>query len=263
MTLLQILFLCIIIGCGIYFGKSFYDKMQTEKEMDSLQQVVNETNRNDDKNDTENNFKVSDNNEENEYAENGMLSCYYDLYNINNDMIGWVKIDGTVIDYPVVQSESSNAYYLHRNFYKEKSASGSLFADYQCDVQNKNCNIIIYGHNMRNGTMFHHLTDYEKQSFFKEHPTVAFNTLYKKNEYAIFSVFKTSVGSENEFKYYEFTDLNTEQDFYSYIGKCLEKSLYDTEVIPTYGDGLLTLSTCSYSSANERFVVVAKLINNE
>ena len=121
-TLIQILFLCVFIGCGIYFVKFKYDKSQTEKEIEQLQSMVKDTDKEVEQPDRVE-FEIGDSDDatetpENEYESNGMLTRYYDLYKLNEDMVGWIKIDGTVIDYPVVYNETNNVYYLHRNFYK-------------------------------------------------------------------------------------------------------------------------------------------------
>lgn len=261
-TLVQILFLCIFIGCGIYLVKFRYDKSNTEKEMEQLQSMVKETeNENQQSDNVE--FVIDDddtssNTQVNEYESNGMLTRYYDLYQTNNDMVGWIKIDGTIIDYPVVYNENNNVYYLHRNFYKENSSSGVPFLDFQCNLQDWSDNLIIYAHNMRNGTMFHELLEYSKLGFWENHKIVKFDTMYVRCEYEVFAAFRTAVGSEDEFMYYEFINADSKEDFDEYVKNCKDKSLYDTGITPEYGETLLTLSTCSYNTNNERFVVVAR-----
>ncbi|MGN1201818.1 MAG: class B sortase [Eubacterium sp.] len=256
-TLLQILFLCIFIGCGAYFGKLYYDKVQTEKEMEYLAGMI-ETEPEENEVGEDIAEYVPEQVEETDAREaNGMLSMYYKLYEQNNDMAGWVSINGTKINYPVLYSADSNAYYLHRNFEKQYSSAGMIFMDYQCDRNGKSINTILYGHNMRNGTMFHSLLNYEKKTFWEKYPSIGFDTMYDRGSYEIFAVFHTSVGSKNEFRYYDFIDAESKEDYDSFIAKCKSESIYDTGITPVYGESLLTLSTCSYNTSNERFVVVA------
>ena len=163
-----------------------------------------------------------------------MLECYYSLYQQNNDMVGWIKIPDTPVDYPVVKY-SDNEFYLHKNFNKEYQFSGIPFLDYQSN--DESVNKIIYAHNMKNGTMFASLADYEDKSFYDAHKNIMYDTLYDKGEYEIVYAFTTKVGASNEFKYYNYAD---------------------TGVNTVYGDSLITLSTCAYHTSNERFVVIAR-----
>ncbi len=263
-TLLQILFLCVFVGCGIYLIKYNYDKTQTEKEMEYLQSMVKEN-----AGETEQPDSVEiavgepEKEAEEKYESNGMLSRYYSLYEQNNDMVGWIKISGTRIDYPVMFNNSNNVYYLHRNFYKQNSSAGMPYLDYQCDLQNWSDNLIVYSHNMKNGTMFHDLLDYRTIGFWENHKIINFDTMYYRCEYEVFAAFRTAVGAEDEFKYYEFINAGSKQEFDEYVNTCKEHSLYDTKITPEYGETLLTLSTCSYNVNDERFVVVARQISKK
>lgn len=260
-TLLQILFLCVFVGCGGYIAKMFYDKSQTEKEMDELRGMIElqEEEYNAQTDGTEEQTDIGQPQDTAEkYDQNGMLSRYSDLYARNNEMFGWLKIDGTVIDYPVVRNGASNAYYLHKNFDKKYSYAGIPFADYQCSAESEN--IIIYAHNMNNGTMFRELLKYSSKDFYQKNMNISFDTLYNRYVYRIIAVFRTAVGASDEFKYYEFTNAADEVDFDIYVQECIKRSLYKTGETAHYGENLLTLSTCSYNRKNERFVVVAKRI---
>ncbi len=190
--------------------------------------------------------------------ENGMLSKYAPLYQRNNDTVGWVRIEGTKVDYPVMQSKSSNAYYLHRDFDRNNSASGIPFMDYQCDSKVLCDNTIIYGHNMKNGTMFHDLLSYADKAFYDAHKIIEFDTLYDVGKYEIFAVSRMSERQYNEFKYYEFITAQDKAAYDNFVAGCKKRSLYDTGVAPAYPEKLLTLSTCSYNTNNERFVVFAR-----
>lgn len=253
-TLLQILFLCIFIICGIYLVNSCNKKKQTEKDFEYIRNVVEES--------EEKSLEPIENNAdaENEREANGMLSRYYELYTMNNDMSGWIKIDDTMIDYPVMYNSESNAYYLHRNFEKQNNSDGIPFLDYQCTPNEFSDNVIIYGHNLRNGTMFHDLLEYRSKSFYETHSIIKYDTMYDRTKYEVFAVFHTTVEAEDEFKYYEFINAQSKKDFDVFVDSCIENSLYNTGIRPEYGETLLTLSTCSYNEKNERFVVVGRQI---
>lgn len=190
-----------------------------------------------------------------------VLDEYKNLLNKNKRLIGWVKIDDTNIDYPVMQT-SDNEYYLEHNLNQEYDKNGSIFMDKDCDVLKPSTNFIIYGHHMKSGQMFGTLDKYEKESYYEEHPYIQFDTIYEKGIYQVMYVFRSRVYSEDEivFKYYQFIDANSEQEFNSYMAEMEAMSLYDTGVTAEYGDQLLTLSTCDYQEKNGRFVVVAKKI---
>lgn len=261
-TLLQILFLCVFVACGAYLIKYNYDKTRTEEEMEYLQSMVKEgagATEQPDSVDIELDGDTEPQGEQ--YESNGMLSRYYSLYEQNNDMIGWIKIPGTKIDYPVMFSNSNNVYYLHRNFNKERSSAGMPYLDYQCDLSDWSDNLIIYSHNMKNGTMFHDLLQYQTVGFWENHKIVNFDTMYVRCEYEVFAAFRTAVGADDEFKYYEFVNAGSKQEFDDYVRECKERSLYDTKITPEYGETLLTLSTCSYNVNDERFVVVARMVS--
>lgn len=260
-TLIQVLFLCVFIACGSYLGKFYYDKSHTEKEFDELKDLIVDDGTLIDDSDG---FEITVDNgssdtEEPVYADNGMLRRYTDLYEKNNEMVGWIKIPDTNIDYPVMFNSSDNEYYLHRNFYKEKSSAGIPYLDSKCNLAAQSDNLIIYGHNMTNGTMFHDLLKYQYQDFADSHNIIYFDSMYKMYQFEVFAVFRTSVGSSDEFKYYEFTNTENEQEFDEFIARCKRESMIRSDITPKYGDKVLCLSTCSYNTKNERTVVVGKM----
>lgn len=190
-----------------------------------------------------------------------VLDEYKTLYEKNKKLIGWLKIDDTNIDYPVMQT-SNNEYYLEHNFNQEYDKNGSIFLDYECSVYPRSTNLILYGHHMKSGNMFGNLQKYAKESYGKEHSLIQFDTIYEKATYQVMYVFRSQVYNEDDivFKYYQFIDANSEAEFNSYMEEMAEISLYDTGVTAQYGDSLLTLSTCDNSQEDGRFVVVAKRI---
>ena len=157
---------------------------------------------------------------------------------------------------------NNNEDYLEHNMNQEKDRNGALFLDKDCDVLKRSTNLIIYGHHMKSGRMFGNLDDYESQKYYKKHPIIQFDTIYEKGTYEIMYVFRSRVYSEGEvvFKYYQFIDCYSEQEFNSNMQEMEALSLYDTGVKAEYGDQLLTLSTCDSTVDDGRFVVVAKKI---
>lgn len=190
-----------------------------------------------------------------------ILEDYFTLYNKNKSLIGWLKIDDTIIDYPVMQSPS-NDYYLDHNFNQEKDRNGCLFIDNECSIWPRSQNIIIYGHNMKSGKMFGSLTKYKSKDYYEKHKTIQFDTLYEKGTYQVMFAFSEVVHDESEvtFKYYQFINANSVEEYNSYMNDMAEMSLYDTGVKSTFGDELITLSTCDYVKGGERWVIVAKKI---
>ncbi len=183
------------------------------------------------------------------------------LYKQNHDLFGWVGIDGTALNYPVMHTPDDPEHYLRRAFDGSYSVSGVPFLDGDCYT---GCgNYIVYGHHMMNGTMFTAITDYADESFWKAHSVIRFDTLDEAGEYEVLAAFYAKVYKVNEqgvFRYYNYTDLTDEAVFDEYLDHVRAAALYDTGVTAEYGDQLLTLSTCSYYTADGRFVVVARKV---
>lgn len=189
-----------------------------------------------------------------------ILAKYRELYLQNEDMVGWISIAGTTINYPVMQTKNNPNFYLKRNFEKEYSDLGVPYIQENCHIATSD-NLIIYGHHITGGRMFGALEDYKSQSFYEEHKTIQFDTLTEQAEYEIIAVFKTVAYSAQGYRYYDFVDAENEEEFDAFVGKSKELALYDTGVTAEYGDRLITLSTCEYSAQNGRLAVVAKKIN--
>ena len=187
-----------------------------------------------------------------------ILPKYADLYLRNTEFYGWIEIEGTKINYPVMRSFENNDEYLYANFDGEYSYAGIPFVDCKCSHESDN--LLIYGHNMKDGTMFRDLTKYEKESYWKKHPTILFSDLYEDYEYEVLAAFYDRVYLKTDtcFKFYQFIDATDEADFNYAISQFKEKSIYDTGVDAEYGDELITLITCAYHEENGRFVVVAR-----
>ena len=181
------------------------------------------------------------------------------LYLENADMVGWILIEDTNIDYPVMQTPTDPTYYLKHNFEKAYSDLGVPYIQEDCDLAASD-NLIIYGHHIKGQKMFGALESYKDKDFYEEHKSIQFDTLTEQAEYEIVAVFKTVAYSSEGFRYYDFVDAEDEKAFDEYVSKCKEFALYDTGVTAEYGDKLITLSTCEYSAQNGRLVVVAKKI---
>lgn len=182
---------------------------------------------------------------------------YLPLQEQNGDMIGWIFIEGTEVNYPVMQTPDDPDYYLKHSFEKTWSDYGVPYVDEACKVDTSN-NLVIYGHNMKNGSMFNGLLQYKNKEFFQSHPVICFDTVEAPGQYQIIAVFCYDTHNET-FKYYKYTDMD-EAEFSEYVESCRLRSIYDTGLTAEYGDMLITLSTCEYTYTNGRFVVVAKKI---
>ncbi len=198
-----------------------------------------------------------------------------EVHGINADTAGWISIDGTVIDYPVMQTPSDEQYYLNRDFEGKYSAYGCIIADTDSEIgtgtlannyedgSKPATNIILHGHNMKNGTMFGSLDKYRDQSYEKSHSKIKFSSLYEDREYEICAVFLSQVYKKSQtdvFKYYQFFNADTEEEFDDFYSNIKQMSMYDTGVDAEYGDEFITLSVCAYHVDNGRLVVVGKRI---
>lgn len=194
-----------------------------------------------------------------------VIGQYAELYKTNSDIIGWIKIEDTKIDYPVMQTKNDPEYYLHRSFDGEYTDSGTPFMDAASDIFIPTANFLIYGHHMKNRTMFHDLLKYEDKSFYENHKKFKFDTIYKGGQgtYEIISVAYSQIYAKDsdKFKYYQYADITTETEFNEYVRGVKALSIYDTGVTAEYGDQLVTLSTCAYHTEEGRFFVVAKRVD--
>ena len=182
---------------------------------------------------------------------------YGALFEQNHDFIGWISIDGTSINYPVMQTPTNPDYYLKHSFEKTWSDYGVPYIDEACIMGISN-NIVVYGHHMNDGSMFADLCNYTDAEFWREHPVINFDTLSSLGEYEIVAVFKFDTNKET-FKYNECVTMN-EEEFNEFMQEVHAREMYDTGIDAEYGDQLLTLSTCEYFYKNGRLVVVAKKV---
>lgn len=261
--LIRMVLLIIMIVCLIQIGRAYYLSLQhraQQKELEEFSEAAKEAEPVQTR-ETDQPLKEELNMDETEQEkkEPALLAQYAALYEKNKDMAGWLKVEGTRIDYPVVRSMDQE-YYLHHNFYGDEDKYGCLFVKDIADVDTPGTNFVIYGHNMKDGAMFGELDLYQKEAFWKEHPSFSFDTLYEERTYEIVAVFFSQIYEKDEevFKYYEFYEAKTPEEFMTFYENIKELSLYDTKVEASYGDTFVTLSTCAYHVEDGRFVVVAK-----
>lgn len=190
-----------------------------------------------------------------------ILLEYQKLYEQNSDFAGWLTIAGTEIDYPVMQAvPESSDFYLDHNFDGTEDINGSIFLDSRNDFEKQDDNLIIYGHNMKSGMMFGNLKQYLDEAYWREHKTITFNTIYEKAEYEIIAVCLSKVASEEEegFRYYDFINAGNEEAFNNYVENIRELNVMKDDIAVSYGDKLLTLSTCNSYTEDGRLFLVAK-----
>lgn len=192
-------------------------------------------------------------------TESTMIPGYAEIYEGNNDTVGWLRIEGTNLDYPVMQTPGNPNYYLYRDYDKKSSKRGSLYAWEAADINEPSDNITIFGHNMADGSMFSTLNSYVDKSFWEENSLIFFDTLNEYHTYKIYAVFKTSANIGEGYAYHKFVDAGNRDEFNTFVNTVKNLSFYDTGITPVYGDKMIALSTCEYTDPgdNGRLVVCA------
>ncbi len=192
-----------------------------------------------------------------------ILDKFMDLYMRNDDLVGWIQICGTRVNYPVMYTPEDSEYYLGRDFNQKETPSGTPFLDSRCDPDEPSANMIVHAHNMKDGTMFGTLKEYERASYWRKHPRIKFDLLGEEGDYEIFGMFRSKMYEDGEpgFRYYEYIDFEDERRFAEFVGGVREATYVDTGVVPVWGDRLLTLSTCSRYVDGGTFVVVARRLD--
>ena len=239
-----LIFALIAIIAGVLFMREYFDSKNSQKNFNELETlIVQQTEETEEKSEQEIAYEK-----------------YKELLAKNNDFIGWIKIDGTNVNYPVMQTVDNPNFYLKHNFDKQYSDYGVPYLDEECFVDLTN-NLVIYGHNMKNGTMFTDLVNYKDKAYWEEHQIINFDTMAEFSEYQVMYAFAFDTDNET-FCYNDYTDM-TEEKFAEFMAECEKRMVYDTGIRAEYGDEILTLSTCEYTHENGRFVVVAKKIVEE
>ncbi len=229
LNLKLVIFLTFIVAAAILFFYAFYPSFKANQDKKSLLDLASTV----------------------EIPENPDRFNFEALQADNPETAGWVRIPGTPVDYPVMQTDN-NDFYLNHDFYKEETIAGSIFLDFQCDGIHTR-NYILYGHYMNNQSMFGSLWDYQEPSYLEAHPIIQFDMPGQPRDWEIFSIYTAK--ADYDYRQPEFIDDN---DFYQYVSRLKSQSIYDTGVNPQPDDTILTLSTCIYTFDDARFVVQAR-----
>ena len=250
---LIIFILTIIILLSIaYIIKDYVDKEKLKETSDLLNSIEIEENR------------IAEDIDISEPTKTERMLQVEKLQEQNEDIVGWIEIEGTNINYPVLQGDD-NTYYMTHDYQKNKNTYGSIFLDKDYDWAIPSSNLLIYGHNLQDGTMFHDILNYKDKNYYEEHSIIRFTTAEEDCEYDIISAFYSRVyykSEKNVFRYYYFINAETEDEYNEFIENAKEASLYDTGKDAEYGDQLITLSTCSYHTEDGRFAIVARKNKN-
>ena len=208
-----------------------------------------------------------ENEEKNE--ETGAYNVFDDLYSQNPDIKGWISISNTKVDNPIYQSstEKDRDFYLTHNMLKKKSRYGALYFDFNnhIEFENNSKNLTIYGHDMRDKSMFGSLSKFRDLSFYKKNSIIKLKTLYDQNDYVIFATFvaNAKAADDNGYLYnYTLSQFESSEHFLSWIDEALERSLITTNIEIDENDEILTLSTCCYDFDDARYVIMAKKLDN-
>lgn len=195
-------------------------------------------------------------NEKSTETESSTNSWLTELQNQNDELVAWIKIPGTVIDYPVMQTGSDNDYYLTHNFNKEEDAHGAPFLDVNCKIGESE-NLIIYGHHMKDKTMFQNLMLYKDADFCESNGTIEFYTPTESSKYQVIFVILITAEQAEKFPYYKCVDLSNDEVYEGFFQQCSRYAIWQSDDLPSAGTNLITLSTCEYSQTDGRLVVVA------
>ncbi|WP_353892730.1 class B sortase [Proteinivorax hydrogeniformans] len=237
--------LAVILAFSLFkIGQSFYGYYANRRVYSELESMYQESHRlNEEKQDT--------NNDDDE------VDKFEKLKEINEDIVGWIKIPETKINYPVVQAED-NDYYLERNFNREWNPGGAIFMDFRNTVEDLGKNTVIYGHRMRDGSMFENLKRYKSQEFANEHRYIKLDTLYDETKWKVFSVYIT----DTDFNYIE-TDFDNDEEYQDLLDEIRRRSIIEMDIDVGVENKILTLSTCDYTFDDARLVVHATKIDSE
>lgn len=189
----------------------------------------------------------------------GILPEYRELYEQNNDLVGWIKIPGTFVDYPVTMTPKNPNYYLNRDFFKKSDSYGTPFADGGTSFYPRSTNVNIYGHHMKSGQMFGSLEGYEARAYWEAHPIINFDTLYERGQYEVFAAFRAE--AFGGFDFFSFVDADSQKEFDNFVASCKRRSKIKSDITPEFGDYLVTLITCEYQLEDGRYLVVARKID--
>ena len=282
-------FLILFAISSFFIGKQLYEKNKAISEFSTISSILSEKReaieaqqRHDKSNDQANSFGNNDyitngklQSDSSDYGSNGYsirdasgneeridprLEALRELRDEYPDFIGWIRISGTMIDYPVMQTPRFPEFYLNRSFFRQRSNHGTPFLDYLCDAAKPSDNMIIYGHNMNDGTMFADLEQYKDKEFYELHSVIEFDTVYEIGRYEVIAVFlgDFTVNGLEAFGYHHYSEFANEAEFNDYMRQVDARRLHESKAELFYGDRFLTLSTCEYTTQNSRMVVLAR-----
>lgn len=256
-----------LLGCVVYLAWYQWDSVREAQKNSKLQEIAWQTGKPGQSTQAENNEEqivldtsrtVTESEEETE-TETQYMTGFDALFSINPDLKGWIFVPGTKLSLPVVQGYD-NSYYLDHDFYGAKDRHGTVFADCEADFGGSEINTVLYGHNMRDGSMFGSLKAYREEDYYKEHSSFFLYLSDEEREYEILAVLRNDIlpGEEELFQYYDYKHIENEEMFKEYYQEIKEHSLYEIDVEAQYGDELITLCTCDYGSKDQRLLVVGK-----
>ena len=267
---LKYIFLCLLMGALIFAGLDYYKNYSSEKNVDKINNTITdilediEFIEEEETNDVEYIDTIENETNESTTTYNTEPSSYYTKYeqifdqlsNINNDTVGWITVNNTKINYPVVQG-TDNEFYLNYDFNKKKNIYGWIYMDYRNNIYNLSDNTIIWGHNIRNGMMFGTLRYVTNESWYTnpDNQIITFNTKVKNMKWKIFSIYRIPVTND-----YLYANFGKKKDFEKFLKKIKDRSIYNFNVDVNGDSHILTLSTCSTPNTY-RLVVHAVLID--
>lgn len=266
-TIIVIVLAIISIFTALNTYQQFEDQEKIENQMNDINEIINSSSSNtiDDNVQDINYLEASDFNAVTKKKSN-YVSPYYvnyshaldELVRINSDTVGWLTVNNTKINYPVVQNKDSNSYYLNRDFKKNKNSMGWIFMDYRNNPTNLDKNTIIYGHNIKTGIMFGTLKYTLSASWYKNDKNhyITFNTATGEKQWKIFSLYKVNVTND-----YLETNFNSDEEYQNFLNMISSRSVYNFKTPVSINDNILTLSSCVSSS--QRVVIHAVLVKND
>ena len=275
LDILLIVFIATFIISGVFLLRYYLASKQNKELMGSLKEMIDmdaapdptsQRGSQTDPGQTDPGYKPSDAEVPEYVTEDGktILRMYRALYQKNNAFIGWLTIPDSNVDVPVMYTPSDEQKYLRKNFDGDYALAGTPFIAEGCDPEKPSANIIIYGHNMKDGSMFSDLLKYKDEEFYRFHKYIQFDTIYARGNYEVIAAFPGQVLNQGDegFRYYYFYDTDSAEEFNTYVSEVKSRCTYSIPTTAEYGDELLTLSTCEDYGASEgkRYVVVAKRI---
>ncbi|MET4559473.1 sortase B [Lysinibacillus parviboronicapiens] len=248
---LTFVYLAIFLYSGFALTKYFYTYYETSKSLKEVQSIYEKT-----LSTTEKQAEVSLTSTEDLLSQYTIRPQFNELLAVNDSIVGWISVDNTKLNNPILQADD-NDFYLNHNFKNRESRAGSVFMDYRNDALDMSRNTILYGHAMKNGTMFGSVKNYLQQDYADAHPTIYMDTLYEGYDVEVFAAYETTI----DFYYIE-TEFNSDEDFLQFITEVQARSTINRNIDIGPDDKILTLSTCNDSvmSDDHRFVVQGRLV---